>query len=268
MEGEKFNQESGTNFLKVKEETEKEYLESDEQRKMQLRRQVLEGSLLPETTDTVPFEKSFEFVGDGGTRYGNRNYQGKWPDLFLSIGNDYLSASNFPNNEQTFGVGERGGRRFIYIIEKQNIQDRGGYMYTFIMDPGDRLWKKSGWNAALIIRNIMEDPILRDICLKYPERIATSKFRENLCLWLEQSDWNIKPERDQDFEKILEKSKESKARLVLGQKDITRPTPDELAHALAALPESERKSLSFLIGGNAGHGAILGSKIIWDHWKK
>ena len=75
----------------------------------------------------------------------------------------------------------------------------------------------------------------------------------------------IGPYRSNTTYGILQNIRSAQTPMVIGPEYFTeRPTPEKFAEVLGALPESERKEITWLIGGGGIHGVALGSKIVWD----
>lgn len=114
-------------------------------------------------------EPSFEFMAYGGTRYDWRTYIGKGPNI-LENGASLQSASGL-SKEISFGIREIKGKRFLIFRQMQNTEERGGYPYTVLFDPGQEIKEKAQYNDAVIIRNVLEDPVLKYYFLKEPEKV-------------------------------------------------------------------------------------------------
>lgn len=230
--------------------------ESNSERKKLLESQIKESKEKRETLLRPP-----GLLAYGGTLYGERGRLGRLPEFDDGFLGDLYGLGR---GEITFGVGEKEGNHFIIIRQRQNIQDRGGYAYTLLLDPGEKIWRMAGWNGALIVHNILQDPTLKKL-LTNPE-----KFRmENIIAVLENRNWTATLRRDEKIILLFQNARSTQTPIVIGQEYFTeRPTPENFAETLAALPESERKEITWLIGGGGVHGTALGSKIVWDPEKK
>lgn len=193
----------------------------------------------------------------GGNAFLERCRLGGFPEIDEGFLSDLYALRP---GEISFGIGEKEGRRFITIRQRQNIKDRGGYAYSLLLDPGEKIWRMASWNGALIIHNILQDPALKKL-LTNPE-----EFRmENIITVLENKNWATILQRDEKIIQLFQNARSAQTPMVIGPEYFTeRPTPEKFAEALGALPESERKEITWLIGGGRIHGVALGSKIVWD----
>lgn len=200
-------------------------------------------------------------LAHGGTLYGERRRLGRFPEIDSAMLEDNYGLGR---GEITFGVGEKEGNRFIIIRQRQNIQNRGGYAYTLLLDPGEKIWRMANWNAALIVSNILQDPTLKKL-LTTPE-----EFRmENIIAILDNKNWTATLRRDEKIIQLFQSARSARTPMIIGKEYFTeRPTPEKFAEALTALSESERKEITWLIGGGGAHGIALGSKIVLDPERK
>ncbi len=213
-----------------------------------------------EIKEKIP-DRAFEMMAYGGNAYQFRAEIGDWP-VSIPVGtlSDTYGASN---KIIGFGVGEKEGRRFIILRQLQNIQNRGGYAYTILLDFGEEVRRKADYNDAVIIRNILADPVLKHYLLNKPEVVGGIR-RTKLFTRLEQSYLRTSTSEDTALQPFMEDIGTEKDPMVFGASSMAEPTPERLAQAIAALSEEERKKFTFLIRGASIHGQFLGIRRVWD----
>ncbi|MBI2657199.1 hypothetical protein HYX08_00725 [Candidatus Woesearchaeota archaeon] len=196
----------------------------------------------------------------GGIAYVERWRIGNWPNIPLGAFQDFYGLES---DNISFGVGELKGKRFIILRQNQNIKDRGGVPYTLLFDPGEAVWKKANHNAALIIRNILNDQELRHLFLERPEELHREKLVAIISKLL-QSDWRVNPTNDSRFLQLWKTAASSSSILIIGHQDMNRLTPESLASLLAPLQSQlDFFNMTWLIGGGQANGRAFGCHIVW-----
>lgn len=200
-----------------------------------------------------------KLLAHGGTGFWMRRRIGNWPDITTgTLEDDYA----LPQDTINFGVGELENQRFIIIRQRQHVENRGGYAYTLLLDPGEPIWQKAKWNAALIIQKILSDKELMPLLMEDPEHIAPDYLVSSMLkLW--HSDWNVAPARDAFVQKTWAEAERSSSIVLIGLGDMLKPTPEKFAQALASLPETINRKVTWLIGGGK-NWHYLGCRIVWD----
>ena len=84
---------------------------------------------------------------------------------------------------------------------------------------------------------------------------------------LKKMNWSANCLRNESVEQVWLNAEQNPSPVVIGPKTFTKPTPGNLACALAALPGEMRKKITFIIGAGSGHGRVFGSRVIWDPGK-
>lgn len=195
----------------------------------------------------------------GGTAYSERRRVGQWPKIPDGSFQDMYGLKS-DERDLTFGVGEKGNRRFVIIRQKQNPEARGGYPFTVLIDPGETTWRMYRWNGAQMLKNILNDETLRERFLKRPEEIiCTEEFDK-----IQNLDEGVLPLADEKIKQLAQAASEIREPIVIGPQVMEKPTPERMAHALTALSDDERKDMTYLIGGGGVHGKSFGCRIVWD----
>ncbi len=202
---------------------------------------------------------AFEVVAYGGNAYLERTYIGTWPSIPEGTLGDRYGVSD---KAITFGAGEKEGKRYIIFRQLQNIQNRGGYPYTALLDPGEEVRQKSDFNDATIIRNILADPVLKNYIFNEPEKIFG--MRTILLSRLEQSYLRTTPRGNTTLESFIQDTGTEQSPVLFDQSSMVEPTSEILAQAIATLPEEKRKRFTFLIRGAKVHGQYFGARNVWD----
>lgn len=218
--------------------------------------EILGGLNLEKLREAWRNLRGFEILAYGGTGYSDRLQTGSW-----GIDRGYMGDRDGLNPDGTvsFGAGQEKGRVFLIFRQLQDVERRGGYPYTVLLRFSDEILKKAGYNTALIIRNILSNPELKEKLLKNPGTLIVEDFQK-----LAEVDWSVSsPQASRDIEPILEPAK-SKKGVVLKGTEIQRPTPEVMAQALAVLPEEDRASFTYLIDGSRVSFEGYGTKVVWD----
>lgn len=122
------------------------------------------------------------------------------------------------------------------------------YTCTILFDPGKEIWKASGHNAALIVRNMLADPVIKNLMFSNLDTSGTHYTPHDVIVSrLKQSCWDVRS--------LPQKTRTEAEAFLKSVPNLAAPIPEEMAAALAALPEEERGRTSFLIGGNSRKAA-------------
>ena len=202
---------------------------------------------------------AFEMIASGGNAFSSRTHIGHWPNIPEGTLWDYYGVSD---KTITFGVGQKEGKRYIIFRQRQNVQNRGGYPYTALLDPGEEVRQKADYNDAVIIRNILADPVLKNYILNEPEKVFG--MRTILLSRIEQSYLRTAPVEDVALQSFIQDTGTEEAPAMFDQSSMTEPTPEKLAQAVATLPEEQRRKFTFLIRGANVHGKYFGASSVWD----
>lgn len=195
----------------------------------------------------------------GGTRYSERRKIGDWPPIPEgTLGDRYgVQAQRW-----SFGVGTVGAVPFLIFRRRQHVEDRGGYPFTLLLDPGESVWDRFRFNPAAVAASVLEQnsPILFEtpescsleslanllsaLPLRLPDAVAPGLFGEALTA----------------SAGAAETVAVSPGAVGFGE----WPEPMEVAAILAGLPECFRFGRGWLVGGGSVHGRNLGARLVLD----
>ena len=77
----------------------------------------------------------------GGTSFSERRRIGQWPAVpEATLRDTYgLTATSW-----CYGAGTLGRQPFVILRQRQNIENRGGYPFSLLLDPGEAVWQRFG----------------------------------------------------------------------------------------------------------------------------
>jgi hypothetical protein len=168
----------------------------------------------------------------------------------------------------SFGMGLSKEKAFLILRERQNEQNRGGYAYSLLLDPGEDTWRAFGWNAAALAHTIMTRPELHAALVEWPERPT----REVLCGMLA----DLRPDPPPPAAAFCANPRlaatwigctlqASSATVNPADLDLQgRPTPAQVAAFLTTLPPCFRGGRGWLMNGSRVHGQHLGAHLVAD----
>lgn len=217
-------------------------------------------------------------IAHGGTRFEQRTRWGKWERKYTNP--EKTKWEDSPNtgfmeddygawagDKLSFGVGEWGINKLLVFRIRQNVQNRGGYPYTLLIDPGEAVWRRAGNNGAAIIQKIMEDEELYGRLMERIEELpipggdVAKLFRERFAL----VDLTVEGKPDKKFADLFKQADQGQDVVVVGKDFMAeKPDPKEIAAKLASIPEELRKHVNFIFGGGRAHARACDFKIVWD----
>ena len=184
----------------------------------------------------------------GGTSFSERRRIGQWPAIpEATLRDSYGLAAN----TWCYGMGVIEAQPFLIFRQRQNVEQRGGYPFSLLLDPGDPVWERFGWNAATLVEALLlEDP---EQLFRTPEtcsadaleRVVNGVSGASAVGNLSGLSYLIAASA---LEPVLAGSS-------------NRPDPRTFAEALAALPVCFRASRGWLVGGGSAHGKALGASL-------
>ena len=203
----------------------------------------------------------------GGTRFAERARVGRWPDTVTAASSDFEDTFDIPSGAGllSYGVGVIDGGAVLILRQRQNEQDRGGYPYTLLLDPGADGWRAFGWNAPLLATSLRANPTLWTDLLDHPERFSSELLlRERLSPVSPVA--LPAPVEEPDIGAVLAATLQSDSLYVpaaaIGLSG--RPSLDDMARALDALPAFVRVGGGWVIGGGRGARATFGCRAVID----
>ena len=240
-------------------------LETEE---LKRREQTLLASGVPDQTAIKEVRESIErltrppgLMASGGTSFTERMRIARWP----SVPEETLwDTYGLTGSEISFGVGELETRKFVILRQRQNIANRGGYAYTVLFDPGELVWRLAQWNGAAIIKTILQNAEVKDKFLVNPQQLAPSDLGV-IIEHLKHQELTVPPKINTQLRTLFEEASQATKVRTIGKASMeNRPSPEDFAEALAAVPEEVRKKITWLLGGGLAHGRSFGSKVVWD----
>ena len=72
-------------------------------------------------------------------------------------------------NAWCYGLGMLAKQPFMILRQRQNVENRGGYPFSLLLDPGEAVWERFEWNGAAVVAAILAHPG-RDVLIQTPER--------------------------------------------------------------------------------------------------
>lgn len=187
----------------------------------------------------------------GGTSFSERRRIGQWPAIPEATLRDSYGLTA---NAWCYGMGVIESQPFLIFRQRQNVEQRGGYPFSVLLDPGEPVWERFGWNAASLVEAlILERP---ELLFQTPETCSSDAL-ERLVGGIKASSAaaNASPLSYLIAASALEP-------VLAGSPN--RPDPGTFAAALAALPVCFRASRGWLVGGGSAHGKALGASLVID----
>lgn len=89
----------------------------------------------------------------GGTSFSERRRIGPWPAIPEATLRD---SYGLQPNAWCFGMGVLTGQPFLIFRQRQNVENRGGYPFSLLLDPGPDLWQRFEWNGAAVIAALLD----------------------------------------------------------------------------------------------------------------
>lgn len=199
----------------------------------------------------------------GGTSFSERRKIGPWPAVpEATLRDTYgLTATTW-----CFGVGTLGKQPFVILRQRQNIENRGGYPFSLLFDPGEEAWLRFGYNAAALAAAILNtDDSVRELLLQTPERCSAEA--------LERVAAELLPRRGpangagENLQLLCLASCVSPEPVVASASSLglhEKLDPERMAGLLEILPPCYRLATGWLVGGGAAHGRALGANLVID----
>lgn len=205
---------------------------------------------------------SFRLLVFGGTGFIERSRVGEWPQFPPGMLSD---AYGLGSGAPSMGIGIRDGRPFIVYRESQQQRDRS-YPYWLLLDPGDVLWQRFGWNGPLIVASLSRTPLWQRL-REEPEQIEASDARDVVdALVPPQSET---PSRaDNAFLDFLVGAAILDSPVsVCSPADCTNRSAEsleDLARSMQQAAPAFRVGRGWLVGGAPAHGKELGCAAVVD----
>lgn len=167
-----------------------------------------------------------------------------------------------------FGCGVLEGRPVLVFRERQNEGNRSGYGYTMLLDPGDAVWERFGWNGALLLLALAErgGPLVNALRIT-PEQLSPDALARLL-------DGLVLPQLDLGSDSFPAEAIFLWIGIAVGEAEEVQPlrrlaprgalTPVALARFLGSLPACFRTGAGWLAGGSRGNAEAFGCRLLLD----
>lgn len=198
----------------------------------------------------------------GGTSYLERYRVGEWPTILEgALSDTYLLSGQ----ELRFGVGLLQDQLpFLILRQRQHLENRGGYAFTLLLDPGTPVWETFEWNGAALADCILKDQT-GAMLLSTPEEVTERQITSMLeSLTYEPNPSDSEWTRFHSFwvGAMLEQDP-----VVASPEpaDLDQwPQLDNTADLLSRLLPCFRCGFGWLMGGSKEQGAAFGAQLVFD----
>jgi hypothetical protein len=199
----------------------------------------------------------------GGTSLIERCQVGKWPEIPEGALGD---RSSLVGSEFSYGVGLLEDQLpFVILRQRQNLQNRGGYAFTLLLDPGEQVWKTFGWNGADLAQSLLKSSLGQNLVLR-PEDFTENEIRNRLSE-IEPSAEFKGHEDTGRFWGLWAGAIVLEERLMVDPKDVgfeRLPRIETMASCLSSLLPCFRCPYGWLVGGSKEHGEAFGAHLVFD----
>lgn len=210
---------------------------------------------------------SFRLLAYGGTVFAERRRIGIWslPESTLS---DFYGLTA---GDESFGIGRTGeGRPTLVYRQRQHLENRGGYPFTLLFDPGEDLWLRFGWNAAALVVALKADGTGAALFTS-PDEVEQDAIADMIVRLAPASDWRGSSAPPSALAEMIAGSMVAGAAVAASHASVAfeeRPTTVEVATALHAtgdtMPAFCRTGLGWLVGGSLAHVDPFGLRLVLD----
>jgi hypothetical protein len=198
----------------------------------------------------------------GGTSFNEQRRIGEWARLPMALCED---TQGLRGGLVSFGFGALADQRpFLIWRVLQNVESRGGYPFTLLLDPGDEVYERFQWNTGRLLAALFEegDRVGR-VLLEHAPSIKVEAVAEMLdALPTEAprgSDVNVEAARvywtaGALTDRVLTITP---SRLSLAQ----RPSAAWIGSLQDRLPTGLRNSGGWLVAGDPTHAESIGARL-------
>jgi hypothetical protein len=186
----------------------------------------------------------------GGTSFSERRRIGQWPAIPEATLRDGYGLTA---NAWCFGFGILDKQPFLIFRQRQNVENRGGYPFSLLLDPGQAVWSRFEWNPASVADVLMRET--PDALFRTPENCSVDTLEKHMAALT--------------YSGVASSAPVTLSYLVVSAIVALeplgyagRPPTSELAMALAALPVCFRAGTGWLVGGALAHGRALGTRAV------
>ena len=195
----------------------------------------------------------------GGTSFSERRRIGQWPAVPEATLRD---SYGLQPNAWVYGLGVLARQPFLIFRQRQNVESRGGYPFSLLLDPPEAVWKNFSWNSAALIAALLE--LNPDQLFRTPESCSGDAL-EALLNGLTAP--RLSRPAGSPLSDVIASTATASEPIALSPASLgfsERPDAATIATALAALPLCFRASGGWLVGGGSAHGRALGATLVLD----
>ena len=203
----------------------------------------------------------------GGTSFSERRKIGVWPSIPEATLRDTYGLTV---NAWSFGLGTLGKQPFVILRQRQNTDNRGGYPFSLLIDPGDEAWQRFNWNGAAVVSSLLnaEEPV-RNLLIENPERCSADVLERIVAELMPRRPPGATPINGaaDGLQSLCIASCASAEPIVASSSTLGLPErldADRMTLALEPLPLCFRLGAGWLVGGGAAHGRALGANLVID----
>lgn len=208
----------------------------------------------------------------GGNRYAERARVGEWPaDFADTVEFEDVFALPFGRRLLAYGVGVRDATPVLVVRERQSEEDRGGYAYTVLLDPGAEIWKRFDYNAARLLLAAQRHAAFWTELLTSPSTLASPDIVRDRLDALDPHPATGQPTVPGS---LITKVKVALVGSMLGPAPLAvhvselgvagRLDVPQMAVLLDALPPAFRIGFGWLMGGNPATAPKFGCRLVVD----
>ncbi len=197
----------------------------------------------------------------GGNASRERRRIGEWPipepTLQSNYGIEVLGALSF-------GCAILDQQPYLIFRERQG-EERGGYPFTLLLDPGREIWQEWKWNGAALIQALLNSDG-REALFLQPERLDEPALARILVGLPVPAQRSVAPAAD-DWLGLWVGSNLAEEPLTVAADVLgfsTRPDPASICKLAAVLPPCFQIGSGWLIAGTPAQGRTYGAKLLID----
>jgi hypothetical protein len=158
---------------------------------------------------------------------------------------------------------------FLVIRVRQVTEIGRSYAYSLLLDPGRDVWVRFDWNAADLLRAILEDKVRRESLLLRPESLTTENLDQQLHrLTPLQTSTSHGPSQSAELFEQWVGAAFSNEPVILTPSALgftERPKHQQLIEQLYQFPQPcFRVGGGWLVGASGEHAAALGAHLVID----
>jgi hypothetical protein len=209
-------------------------------------------------------------LAHGGNEYAERRRIGSWTSIAVGTLEDVYGLSG---HDLSFGCGVQENA-LVLIIRQAQKQGQRLYAYSLLLDPGDDVWRRFGWNVASLVLALfggVEPGEAAPDCLGQQLLERPESFNEESLVAGVESlrPPTLSAAALSDLPALWVGAIYSSEPITVAPQSIglaARPRITEMAAALATLPPSFRAGRGWLVGGSAIHSRTFGAQLVLDDW--